>query len=138
MTQFVLTIIVTSSFLTSNKKISTSIYMAESNPQQDQKSIIVCLSESDVEIIQQQTCLDMKEIRRQSEKFANTTIKDLTILFGNNKNVQSTNEIKIANQLKVKCHEYNELQKKFDIISKENSTYKQQINEIKKVLSNII
>ena len=118
--------------------------MAESNPQQD-KYRIVLLSESDLEIIKQnttQTSLDMKEILRQSEKFENTTIKEIRESFGiigNNKNVpvNKSNEIETINQqLQAKCDEYNQLQKRFDIISQENTTYKQQINEIKKVLSN--
>ena len=113
--------------------------MAESNPQQD-KYRIVLLSESDLEIIKQhttQTSLDMKEILRQSEKFENTTIKDIRESFGiigNNK----SNEIETINQqLQAKCDEYNQLQKRFDIISKENTIYKQHINQIKEILLKI-
>ena len=121
--------------------------MAESNPQQQDKYRIVLLSESDLEIIKQhttQTSLDMKEILRQSEKFANTTIKDIKESFGiigNNKNVHpvnKSNDIETINQqLQAKCDEYNQLQKRFDIISKENTIYKQHINQIKEILVKI-
>ena len=119
--------------------------MAESNQQAQKKSIILCVSKADMAIMEQ-TSLDMKEIRRQSDEFTNTKLsvffKDykLSYKMGNNKNVHQinkSNEIEIINQqLKVKCDEYNELQKKFDIISNENNKYKQQIEEIKKILSN--
>ena len=118
--------------------------MAESNPQEE-NSIILCVSKADIAIMEQ-TSLDMKEIRRQSEEFANTKlsffVKDSKLFYkiGNNKNVHqinNSNEIEIINQqLKVKCDEYNELQKKFEIVSNENNKYKQQIEEIKKILSN--
>ena len=115
--------------------------MAESK-QQKEKSIILCVSEADFAIMEQQTSLDMKEIRKQSEEFANTKlsffVKDSKLFYKirNNKNVHQinkSNEIEIINQqLKVKCDEYNELQKKYN----ENNKYKQQIEEIKKILSN--
>ena len=111
--------------------------MAQSNPQEE-KSIILCVSKADIAIIEQ-TSLDMKEIRRQSEEFANTKlsffVKDSKVSYriGNdNKNVDQA----VNQQLKVKCDQYNELKKKFDFISNENSKYKQQIEEIKKILSN--